>query len=234
LAAGAPVEAVYLDRVGADPAERSAAEAAVRAGARLYETERGVRDRACDTVTPQGVAAIVSSGDVALTALPAERRDFVVVCAGIADPGNAGGIIRTAAAAGAGVVVFGEGSVDPYNPKAVRASAGSLFHLPIVLAPDTAALLAELGRWGVTRWGTSPRDGEAPTEVDLTGPVALLLGNEAHGLPAALAGSVDGSMTVPMAAASESLNVAATAAVLCFEVARQRRAARRVGGWTCR
>lgn len=227
LRAGAPVEAVYLDRAEATAAERSAADTAVRAGAVLYETDRGVLDRVCDTVTPQGVAAIVSSGDVALSALPAGRRDFLVVCAGIADPGNAGGIVRTAAAAGAGAVVFGEDSVDPYNPKAVRASAGSLFHLPVVLAPDTAALLDELGRWRVARWATSPRGGQEPTAVDLTGPVALVLGNEAHGLPAILGRSIEGSVTIPMAAASESLNVAATAAVLCFEVARQRRAARR-------
>jgi RNA methyltransferase, TrmH family len=224
LAAGAPVEAVYLDRAEASAAERSVADAAVRAGAQLYETDRGVLDRACDTVTPQGVAAIVSSGDVVLSALPAARRRFLVICAGIGDPGNAGAIVRTAAAAGAGAIVFGGGSVDPYNPKVVRASAGSLFHLPLVLAPDTGVVLDELGRWGVARWGTSPRGGTEHTAADFTGPVALVLGNEARGLPAGLERSIDGSVTIPMAAASESLNVAATAAILCFEVARQRRA----------
>src|SRR4029079_1172833 len=137
-----------------------------------------------------------------------------VVAARLVDPGNAGPIIRSAEAAGADAVVLTPGSVDPFNPKVVRASAGSLFRVPVVTA--------SLDSISLRRLGTSSHHGEDYTAVDLTAPVALVIGNEAHGLPDDAA--VEGWVTIP--AAVESLNAARAATVLLFEAARQRRTGR--------
>jgi TrmH family RNA methyltransferase len=140
----------------------------------------------------------------------------------VRDPGNAGTVLRSAEAAGAGGVIFCDGSVDVFNPKTVRASAGALFHVPVVAGGDPAGVLDELGRAGLRRLGTAARGGQAYTDVDMTGPVAIVLGNEAHGLSVDVAGRLDGSITIPMAGKADSLNVGMAAAVICFEAARQR------------
>jgi TrmH family RNA methyltransferase len=148
---------------------------------------------------------------------------FVVMADGVADPGNLGTILRTAEASGAGAIVVA-GGVDVYNPKCVRASAGALFFLPIVVVDDPAAALDEIGSWGMRRVGSSA-DGRARYDaIDLRAPVALVLGSESHGLAPAVVAKLDEVVAIPMAGRSESLNVGAAAAVLCFEVARQRRA----------
>lgn len=147
--------------------------------------------------------------------LPANPT-FVLVGDRLADPGNAGTIIRSAEAAGAEAVVFTAGSVDLYNPKVVRASAGSLFRVP-VLSMELAALQSA----GLRLLATSSHCGDAYTDVDLCQPVALMVGNEAHGV--ADDAPVDGWITIPHAGVAESLNVAMAATVIAFEVARQRR-----------
>jgi len=167
------------------------------------------------TEHPQPVVAVVRSRPADLTELAAAT--FVVVGDRIADPGNAGTILRSAEAAGADGVVLTPGSVDPTNPKVVRASAGALFHLPVVVAD-----LDALGSLGLTLVGASSHRGRNHTDTDLTRRVAIVLGNEAHGL--ADDAPVDEWITVAHVGRSESLNVAMAAAVLCFEVARQRRA----------
>lgn len=179
-------------------------------------------ERVADTVTPQPVAAVVSYVDVELDAL--RGASLVVVCFDVRDPGNAGTVLRSAEASGAEGVVCCEGSVDVYNPKTVRASAGSLFHVPVVVGGAPAATTETLGSWGLTRVATVARDGTDYTALDLTAPVALMLGNEAHGLPSDVAAMADARVSIPMAGRTESLNVGMAAAVLCFEAARQRRA----------
>jgi TrmH family RNA methyltransferase len=213
IAAGAPLEAVYVAD-GAD-LELPPTDAPVRV------LQRGVLERVSDTVTPQPVLAVCRAVDVPLEAVSAAT--FVVVCVDLQDPGNAGTILRSAEAAGAGAVVFAGASVDVSNPKAVRASAGSLFHVAVVNGGDAVEVLDELGRRGLRRLGTVARSGEPLDDADLTAPVALVLGNEAHGLPAEVEAVLDGHLTIPMAGRSESLNVGMATAVLCFEVARQRR-----------
>ena len=145
----------------------------------------------------------------------------------VSDPGNAGTLLRAAEAAGAAAVLFCGGSVDPCNPKCVRASAGALFHLPVSGGGEALAVLEGLGHAGVRRAATVVRGGTPYDEVDLTGPVAIVLGSEAHGLPAELDALVDDRLTIPMDGRSESLNVAMAGSVLCFESLRQRRAAAR-------
>jgi TrmH family RNA methyltransferase len=173
-------------------------------------------------VTPQPVLAVCRSIDVPL----ADVLDttFAVVCVDIQDPGNAGTILRSAEAAGAGAVLFTGSCVDPTNPKAVRASAGALFHVGVVSGGEAVDVLAQLGRRGLRRLGADARAAEVLDAVDLTTPVALVLGHEAHGLPPEIDAVLDGRVTIPMVGRAESLNVGMAAAVMCFEVARQRRA----------
>ena len=174
----------------------------------VFELADGLIDRVASTKTPQPLLAIVQTRDAAL---PADAS-LVIVADRLGDPGNAGTIIRSAEAAGADAVVLTPGSVDPYNPKVVRASAGSLFRVPVV----TAAL----DEVPMRRLGTSSHHGDDYTTVDLVAPVALVIGNEAHGLSGDTA--LDGWVTIPVAV--ESLNAAMAATVLVFEAARQRRA----------
>lgn len=217
LDAGAAVEAVFAGPgAPADLLDR-----AVSAGIRVHELAAGVLERVADTVTPQPVAAIVGYHDVPLEAL--QGASLLVVLVDVRDPGNAGTVLRSAAAAGAGGVISCDGSVDLYNPKTVRASAGTMFHVPIVMGADPAGVLSTLGPWGLHRLGTVARGGQDYDACDLRGPTALVLGNEATGIPDAVAGALDGWLTIPMAGPAESLNVGMAAAVLCFEAARQRR-----------
>jgi TrmH family RNA methyltransferase len=172
------------------------------------------------TVTPQPVLAVAPAVDVDLEEL--RGVSLVVVCVDVRDPGNLGTILRTAEASGVGGIICCDGTVDVYNPKCVRASAGSLFHTRIVARGDPLKVLGALGDWGLRRLGTRPQGGEPYHRADLAAPTALVLGNEAHGLPGAAGEALDGWLTIPMAGRAESLNVGMAAAVLCFEAARQR------------
>jgi TrmH family RNA methyltransferase len=186
----------------------------------MVEVQPGVLTRVLDTVTPQPIAATAARVDVPLADVV--HAQLVLVLAGVSDPGNAGTLIRTAAAAGADLVMISRHSVDVYNPKTVRATAGALFHLPLVVEVDLQEALNQLGRAGVKRWGTQTRGGCDFTEANLAAPSAILLGNEAHGIPELPAAGLDGQLTIPMSGAVESLNVAVAGSVLLFEAARQR------------
>ncbi len=222
LAGGVAVEAVFVAPGGAgSPGGAEVLARAHDAGVRIYELEPGVLERVAGTVTPQPIIAVARWCDVSLADV--EAAGLVVVCVDVRDPGNAGTVVRSAEAAGVGAVVFCDGSVDPFNPKCVRASAGSLFHVPVALGGPPDDVFDALAGWGYRRLGTGPRGGTDHTEADLTGRVALVLGNEAHGLDADLAARLDGILTIPLAGRSESLNVGMAAAVLCFEALRQRR-----------
>jgi len=222
LASGVPVESIYVDRAGL-AGDRTAAviEAGAERGIRVYDLAAGVMERVAGTVTPQAALAVVPYVDVPLEAL--RGADFLIVCAEVRDPGNAGTVLRSAQAAGAGGVICCDGSVDVFNPKTVRASAGALFRVPVVSGGDAVEVLEEVGRWGLRRIGTVAHGGTDYTTVDLVAPAALVLGNEAHGLGGELSSAIDSRVSIPMAPGAESLNVGMAAAVLCFEVARQRR-----------
>lgn len=185
-------------------------------GVDVFELAPNVMERVASTEAPQQALAVVerrcADADVLTTA------SLVVVADRIADPGNAGTILRSAEAAGADVVVFTPGSVDPFNPKVVRASAGSLFHVPVVV--DHAVV--DVGTVGLRTFGTSSHRGVPYTEADLSGRVAIVVGNEAHGL--ADDAPVDEWLTIPHAGRAESLNVAMATTLVVFEVARQRSA----------
>jgi TrmH family RNA methyltransferase len=216
LDAGVVLESVF---VGPGPAPEVVARA-VAAGVAVFDMAPGVLERVADTVTPQPVLAVAAAVDVDLDALAG--ASLVVVCVDIRDPGNLGTVLRSAEAAGVGGIICCDGSVDIYNPKCVRASAGSLFHTRIVARGDPVEVLGTVGGWGLRRLGTRAHGGERYTRADLTAPTALVLGNEASGLPERAAAALDGWVTIPMAGRAESLNVGMAAAVLCFEAARQR------------
>jgi RNA methyltransferase, TrmH family len=222
LDAGAAVEAVYVATGGrGDPGVNEVVERAYSSGARLFDLAPGVVDRIADTVTPQPVLAVVGYAPARLEDVAG--TSMVAVCVDVRDPGNAGAIIRTADAAGVGAVICCEGTVDPTNPKTVRASAGSLFHVPVVTGPGAPEVLRTLGGSGFVTVGAVVRGGSDYATFDWRQPVALVLGNESSGLDASIADLVDERISIPMAGRAESLNVGSSAAVLCFEALRQRR-----------
>jgi TrmH family RNA methyltransferase len=174
-----------------------------------------------ETVQPQGIVAVCAQRDVPLAAALAKRPRLVAVCADIRDPGNAGTVLRTADAAGATAVVFAGDSVDPYNGKAVRSSAGSLFHVDVVRA-RSAETVIDAARAAGLRVLAADGYGEADLFdlPDLAAPTAWLFGSEAHGLPQALKDKADARVRVPILGAAESLNLAAAAAVCLYSSAK--------------
>ena len=179
------------------------------------------------TEAPQPVAALVEP-------LPWTWRDLlessdgpettlIVILAGLQDPGNLGAILRSAEAFGASGVVALPGTANEWNPKTVRASAGSVFRMPLVAA-GVDKCFAHLRQAGVKIWTTAVHSAEAAHGVDLAGPVALLIGNEGSGVPQALAAQADGALTIPCPGPVESLNAAVAASVLLYEASQQRSA----------
>ena len=179
------------------------------------------------TVTPQGLLAVCRFIDVPLERLAEASPRLVVLLANVRDPGNAGTVLRTADAAGADGVVFSDASVDPYNSKCVRASAGSLFHLPVVAGSPLREAAAALRGAGLQILAAEGAAGRKLDELESDGalgrPTAWLFGNEAWGLPADLLALADQAVAVPIYGRAESLNLAAAAAVCLYASARARR-----------
>lgn len=179
------------------------------------------------TVTPQGVVGVAAFRDVSLALALAGEPALVVVLAAVRDPGNAGTVLRAADAAGADAVVFTDASVDPYNGKCVRASAGSLFHLPFsvgVPASEAVAALRAGGLQVLAAEGSAAADLDSVADAgDLAGRTGWVFGNEAWGLPAGLLALVDRAVRVPIHGRAESLNLAAAAAVCLYASARAQR-----------
>ena len=170
-----------------------------------------------ETATPQGIVAVCPALDAPLVTALAGGPRLVAVLADIRDPGNAGTVLRSADAAGADAVVFAGDSVDPYNGKTVRASAGSLFHLPVVRGARLLDALAAARAAGLT---VLAADGAGERELtdlpELAAATAWLFGNEAWGLPADTGALADARVRIPISPRAESLNLAAAAAVCLF------------------
>jgi RNA methyltransferase, TrmH family len=186
--------------------------------------QRDLLDSAMATQSPQPIAALVEPPDWTWAHVVDRHRDvvpLVVVLAGIQDPGNLGTILRSAEAFGADGVLALPGTVSAWNPKAVRASAGSVFRLPL-LAVGVEDCFTHLREAGVRIWTTTVRAAEPADLVDLAAPVALIFGNEGNGVPADLNALADGAVTIPCPGKVESLNAAVAASVLLYEASRQR------------
>ncbi|HET9179441.1 MAG TPA: RNA methyltransferase [Terriglobia bacterium] len=175
------------------------------------------------TRTPQGVAAIVELGAVDLKALAASRNTILIVACGLQDPGNMGTIIRSADALGASAVVTMAGTVNPFNPKSVRSCVGSIFRMPIFAGLKLGPALKLLRDSGVRILGTDPRGTVALSSANLHGSIALLVGQEASGLPAEISSEADELLRVPIRVEADSLNAAMATGIFLYEVARQRR-----------
>jgi TrmH family RNA methyltransferase len=199
---------------------------AAQGGADTIHVSEEILERLALTVTPQGFVGVAPFVDVPLEAVP-DRPSCVTLLHAVRDPGNAGTVMRSADAVGADAIVFTATSVDVYNEKTVRSSAGSLFHLPVVRGSETAQAIDALRSRGM-RVLAMDAGGESDLyEQDLAHPVAFVFGNEAWGLPPEVAALADDVVRVPLSGRAESLNLAAAATVCLFEWERQRREGRR-------
>lgn len=212
----------------ASSAVRTAAARCAADGVTVETVTDHALDMLADARTPQGIVGVATRPTVALDALA--DATLVVVLDGIADPGNLGTAIRTADAAGADGVILTAGSVDWTNAKAVRASAGSCFHLPIVDGVDAEDLARFCGRAGLRLVAAVPDADQRYDRVSYDTASAIVFGSEAHGVSDAVRTHVRATVTVPMHRAdragyrghAESLNLATSVAVILFEIARQR------------
>ena len=200
---------------------------AAEAGVRVSTVTERAAAELSETVTPQGLVAVCDLVDVPLADALAGTPRLVAVLAGVADPGNAGTVIRVADAAGADAVVLAGHTVDPHNGKCVRASTGSLFHLPIARATvsETLAACRSAGLRLVAADGHATTDLNADTA--LADPTAWVFGSEAHGLPDDVVAAVDHALRVPIYGDAESLNLATAAAVCLYATAWRQRDAER-------
>jgi TrmH family RNA methyltransferase len=207
------------------------------AGIPVHVVSGEIMDELAQTVTPQGLLAVCDFIDVPLSDIikreSGTNAELVALLANVRDPGNAGTVLRTADAAGAHAVVFADASVDPYNGKCVRASAGSLFHLPVVAGArlaDAVAMLRDAGLRIVAADGRAGRSLDDPeVRARLAEPTAWMFGNEAWGLPPELVALADEPIAVPIYGRAESLNLAAAAAVCLYASARAQRVHRVAG-----
>ena len=186
-----------------------------------------VTDRAAkalsETVTPVGLVAVCSAPETTLSNVLAKSPRLVAVAVEISEPGNAGTLMRIADAMDADAVVLAGNSVDPYNGKCLRASAGSIFTIPVVSEPAAVEAVAALGDAGLQVLATVV-DGEISLDdADLSGPTAWLFGPEAHGLPADVAAMATHRVRIPMPGNAESLNVASAAAICLYQTAQAHR-----------
>ncbi|KUI00980.1 RNA methyltransferase [Mycobacterium sp. IS-3022] len=195
------------------------------ADARVHLVTERAAKALSETVTPVGLIAVCSTPETSLRDVLAGSPRLVAVAVDISEPGNAGTLIRIADAMGADAVVLAGHSVDPYNGKCLRASAGSIFSIPVVdggEAADAGGVVAALGEAGLQVLATTV-DGEVSLEdVDLTASTAWLFGPEAHGLSIELATMADHRVHIPMPGRAESLNVASAAAICLYQSARAR------------
>lgn len=217
LAAAAELRLVAVDE-GSLRKHAALLEKARDAGARLMVCPAGALDTVAQARSSQGLV-IVATRPAPLDALELLRASFLIV-ATVSDPGNAGTLIRSAAAFGADGILLGQGSVDAYNPKTLRASAGALFSMPIMEADVPISTLLEAPRASGMRCIAAEATGTAASTIDLTQPLAIVLGHERHGVDPGL--RVDGTIAAPVSASVDSLNVGTAGAVLAYEVARQR------------
>ncbi len=220
LASDLNVEAVYAEEGVVLPV---ALEALTEGPGRppLERTQSGALSAVLPTINPQPVVAVVARPQWTLSDLRTDRPVLVLVEG--RDPGNVGTLWRTAEAAGFAGVVLVADSVDPTNPKVIRASAGAAMRLPMVEVADIEGLFAALRAQGRRVIATALSHSARPHDRSDLRTAAIVLGNEAHGLPAPVIGASDDTVMIELAGPTESLNVAAAGAVLCFESLRQRR-----------
>ena len=228
---GAPVSELFVT-AEARTRHQDLVAAMTKAGVPVHAVSGEVMAELAQTVTPQGLLAVCDFVDVPLEAAlagPGGPPALVAVLASVRDPGNAGTVLRAADAAGAQAVLFSDASVDPYNGKAVRASAGSLFHVPLVAGVRLEAAAGALRAAGLRLLAADARGGRTLDDLspaELAAPTAWIFGNEAWGMPEPVLALADESVAVPIYGRAESLNLATAAAVCLYASARAARGAK--------
>ena len=223
---GAPVSELFVT-AEARTRHQDLVAAMTKAGVPVHAVSGEVMAELAQTVTPQGLLAVCDFVDVPLDQALEPPPSLVAVLASVRDPGNAGTVLRAADAAGAQAVLFSDASVDPYNGKAVRASAGSLFHVPLVAGVRLEAAAGALRAAGLRLLAADARGGRTLDDLspaELATPTAWIFGNEAWGMPEPVLALADESVAVPIYGRAESLNLATAAAVCLYASARARRA----------
>ncbi|WP_336658579.1 TrmH family RNA methyltransferase [Leucobacter sp. USHLN153] len=219
------VETVYTT-LGTEPWQREIDRLASDAGVRIERATPEVIAAMAETVHPQGVIAVARMWEADVAEVLAGAR-LVAILHEIRDPGNAGTVLRAADAAGADAVIFAGASIDPFHPKVVRSTTGSLFHLPVAVAESLETAVDAAQRAGLVTLAADVRGAdllEARAEGTLAGPVAWVFGNEARGLTEEDRALVGRSIKLPIYGAAESLNLATAASVLLYETAFAQRA----------
>jgi TrmH family RNA methyltransferase len=224
LQAGARIERVFFtESMAAREEGLKMLEMFGRRKDRVFEISDRLMDRLSDTESPQGIVAVVSYRPTALEEVKMSARPLVTVLDGLQDPGNLGTIIRTSDAAGADAVVLLPGTCDPFTPKPLRASAGSVFNIPVV-ETELATLMKWTKEKGLLLLVTARDAADTLYEADLERPVAFAFGNEAHGASRELRKAADLVVGIPVYGKAESLNVGSAAAICLYEAVRKRRA----------
>jgi TrmH family RNA methyltransferase len=189
---------------------------------KIFEVTEHLINKITATDNPQGIAAVASCKAAVIDELPPGNNPFLIVIDGVQDPGNLGTIIRTSDAAGSDAVILLPGTCDPFVPKTIRSTAGSIFNEPLIFM-DTASSLDWLHSRNIRVAVTAADAGRSVFDEDLTGGLALVFGNEAHGVSRTMKGFADLTLRIPIYGKAESLNVAAAAAVCIYEAVRQRK-----------
>jgi RNA methyltransferase, TrmH family len=229
LRAGLRVKTIFVaqgpDRISDRASQRILEKLSLPRETEILHLPKKLLDQALATETPQSIAALIEPPRWSWSHVlnQDQGKTFIIVLAGLQDPGNLGTILRSAEAFGATGVVSLPETVSAWNAKAVRASAGSVFRLPF-LTSEIAECITRLHGAGVAILATLSHGAQQAPSVDLARPVALIIGNEGNGVPGALAARADGTITIPFPGPVESLNAAVAASVLLYEASRQRNA----------
>ncbi|MCX7781335.1 MAG: RNA methyltransferase [Negativicutes bacterium] len=193
-------------------------------GSKLFEVSEEIFNKLSDTENPQGILTLIRKKTYMLEdVMAASEAALIIVLENIQDPGNVGALLRTADAAGCSGAVLTKGCADIFGGKTVRSSMGSMFHMPIATAVESAELLTALKQRGILLLATSLATRNLYYNVDMKRPAAIVFGNEGGGVREDILRAADELMYIPIYGKAESLNVAASAAVILFEAGRQRR-----------
>ncbi len=189
---------------------------------RVYRIKDSLFEKISDTVTPQGILAVCEIREFSVEDIDYSNDPFFVILENVTDPGNMGTIIRTADAAGADGIFVTKGCVDIYNPKVIRATMGSVFHLPIYRNVNGTQVVRELKNNGIVTLGAHLKGEKTPYEINMTKGCAVIIGNEANGLSDEISSEADHLVKIPMPGKAESMNAGIAAGILIYEAVRQR------------
>ncbi len=223
LEAGAPIaEVIYSAGVFRLPGGGELMDRIFKAGLRALEVSDSLFKYISDTDNPQPVMAVINIKDHAPEGLSGEQDLLLVIADAVQDPGNLGTIIRTADAAGAQAVLLLKGTADPYGPKTVRSTMGSIFSIPVIAHDDATELFSQLKERGVRLIAASPEGGTAYWDADFRGSIAIIIGNEANGISETAREYSDLCVALPMNGRAESLNAAVACGILLYKALEQR------------